>query len=380
MADSPRSSPTAETHPPVQPSTADTGSAAATTITDLAQPQTQPPTTEGESNPQDHAHLQIDEGNFDDDDSAYGSSVASSSISLASSITHYKYENGRRYHAFREGEYYLPNDEEEQARLDLQHHIYRLCLGGKLYEAPITNPQTVLDIGTGTGIWAIEFADEYPGSLVIGTDLSPIQPGFVPPNVKFYVDDFEQQWEFSEVGKFDYIHWRSLSGSTGDFPKLYAQALGNLKRGAWIEVQEYDAWVYSDDDESMSKAPWTLEWCETLNRVSTQFGKVLNVGRHHKRWLQEAGFVDVQEKVVKCPIGPWTRDSSLKELGRYERWHMNESVEAHSMALYTRVLNYTPEQAKVVFERVKMEFNDRNLHLYTVYRFLQGRRPLEGEV
>lgn len=50
------------------------------------------------------------------------------------------------------------------------------------------------------------------------------------------------------------------------------------------------------------------------------------------------------------------------------------------MALYTRVLNYTPEQAKVVFERVKMEFNDRNLHLYTVYRFLQGRRPLEGEV
>ena len=59
---------------------------------------------------------------------------------------------------------------------------------------------------------------------------------------------------------------------------------------------------------------------------------------------------------------------------------MNESVEAHSMALYTRVLNYTPDQAKVVFERVKMEFNDRNLHLYTVYRFLQGRRPRADEV
>merc|ERR1712230_286291 len=341
---------------------------------DLAQPQTQPPTTEGESNPQDHAHLQIDdEDNFNDADSAYGSSVASSSVSLASSITHYKYENGRRYHAFREGEYYLPSDEEEQARLDLQHHIYRLCLSGALYLAPISNPQTVLDIGTGTGIWAIEFADEYPGSLVIGTDLSPIQPGFVPPNVKFYVDDFEQDWEFPEVGKFDYIHWRSLSGSTGNWDKLYGQALRNLKEGeGWIEVQEYDAWVYSDDDLEMKKAPWTLEWCETLNRVSTQFGKMLNVGRHHKRWMQE--------KVVKCPIGPWTRDPSLKELGRYERWHMNESVEAHSMALYTRVLNYTPDQAKVVFERVKMEFNDRNLHLYTVYRFLQGRRPRADEV
>ncbi|PVH74265.1 putative methyltransferase [Cadophora sp. DSE1049] len=374
MAESPRST-GADASPTIQPPSTEIGT------TDLAQPQTQPPTTEGESNPQDHAHLQIDDEDSNDTDSAYGSSVASSSVSLASSITHYKYENGRRYHAFREGEYYLPNDEEEQARLDLQHHIYRLCLSGALYLAPISNPQTVLDIGTGTGIWAIEFADEYPGSLVIGTDLSPIQPGFVPPNVKFYVDDFEQNWEFPEVGKFDYIHWRSLSGSTGNWDKLYGQALRNLKEGeGWIEVQEYDAWVYSDEDLEMKKAPWTLEWCETLNRVSTQFGKVLNVGRHHKRWMQEAGFVDVEEKVVKCPIGPWTRDPSLKELGRYERWHMNESVEAHSMALYTRVLNYTPDQAKVVFERVKMEFNDRNLHLYTVYRFLQGRRPRADEV
>lgn len=122
----------------------------------------------------------------------------------------------------------------------------------------------------------------------------------MPPNVKFYVDDFEQDWEFPEVGKFDYIHWRSLSGSTGNWDKLYGQALRNLKEGeGWIEVQEYDAWVYSDDDLEMKKAPWTLEWCETLNRVSTQFGKMLNVGRHHKRWMQEAGFVDVQEKVVK---------------------------------------------------------------------------------
>jgi hypothetical protein len=31
----------------------------------------------------------------------------------------YTYENGRRYHSFHEGEYVLPNDEQEQDRLDL---------------------------------------------------------------------------------------------------------------------------------------------------------------------------------------------------------------------------------------------------------------------
>lgn len=44
--------------------------------------------------------------------------------------------------------------------MDLLNHIYRLALGGHLHLAPIgPNPQKVLDIGTGTGIWAIQFAE-----------------------------------------------------------------------------------------------------------------------------------------------------------------------------------------------------------------------------
>jgi ubiquinone/menaquinone biosynthesis C-methylase UbiE len=43
--------------------------------------------------------------------------------------------------------------------MDLLHHIYRLCLKGELHLAPIKNPQRVLDLGTGTGIWAIQFAE-----------------------------------------------------------------------------------------------------------------------------------------------------------------------------------------------------------------------------
>lgn len=73
-------------------------------------------------------------------------------------------------------EYMLPNDEREQDRLDLQHHSFRVMLNGKLGLAPIKSPNRVLDLATGTGIWAIEFAQENTESTVIGTDLSPIQP------------------------------------------------------------------------------------------------------------------------------------------------------------------------------------------------------------
>jgi 16S rRNA G527 N7-methylase RsmG len=54
----------------------------------------------------------------------------------------------------------LPNDEQESERLDIHHALMLHLLNGKLYWAPISNtPQRVLDLGTGTGIWAIDFGN-----------------------------------------------------------------------------------------------------------------------------------------------------------------------------------------------------------------------------
>lgn len=55
--------------------------------------------------------------------------------------------------------------------MDVQHALACALLDGKLALAPIASPLNVLDIGTGTGIWAIEFAEQNPASLVVGTDL-----------------------------------------------------------------------------------------------------------------------------------------------------------------------------------------------------------------
>jgi hypothetical protein len=49
----------------------------------------------------------------------------------------------------------------EQDRLDLQHHLFLLTFDGKLCLAPIEEMKggihNVIDIATGTGIWAIDF-------------------------------------------------------------------------------------------------------------------------------------------------------------------------------------------------------------------------------
>ncbi|KAH6721202.1 S-adenosyl-L-methionine-dependent methyltransferase, partial [Leptodontidium sp. MPI-SDFR-AT-0119] len=103
----------------------------------------------------------------------------------------YAFENGRGYHKFREGQYQLPNNEPEQAHKDMKNAMVVDLCGGKLHYAPLENFLEILDLGTGTGIWAIDIEDEYPSASVLGIDVSPIQPVWAPPNVKFMVDNFE---------------------------------------------------------------------------------------------------------------------------------------------------------------------------------------------
>ncbi|OLN85772.1 hypothetical protein CCHL11_07789 [Colletotrichum chlorophyti] len=138
----------------------------------------------------------------------------------------YMYENGRRYHRFREGQYNFPNDEAEQEREDMKHAMLKLLCNQKLHFAPIgDSPQQILDIGTGTGAWAIEMGDHYPGATVLGVDLSPIQRGWVPPNVKFEVDDVESEW-LCPRNHFDYIHARHTVMAIKDWKSPFRRSIG----------------------------------------------------------------------------------------------------------------------------------------------------------
>ena len=125
-------------------------------------------------------------------------------------------ENGRAYNKYRHGSYILPQDEAEQERLDIQHQIFLMTTPDqKLLLVPIQDRILhVLDLGTGTGIWAIDFADSHPEAEVIGVDLSPIQPRYNPPNCRFEADDFNFSW--IEHRNYDLIHGRILAASIRD--------------------------------------------------------------------------------------------------------------------------------------------------------------------
>ena len=102
----------------------------------------------------------------------------------------------------------------------------------------------------------------FPGAEIIGTDLSPGQPQWVPPNVRFEIDDAREPWTFP-LNHFDFIHARTLAGSLQDWPTFLKQCYKHLKPGGKLEIAEGRAnqwWAHDSVPEDSYTYKWLMEW------------------------------------------------------------------------------------------------------------------------
>ncbi|EED18314.1 conserved hypothetical protein [Talaromyces stipitatus ATCC 10500] len=296
----------------------------------------------------------------------------SDSTTVTPSVTDYVYENGRRYHRFREGSYPLPNDESEQERLDRCHKLWTRVMKGRPWKVPVDSPQKVLDIGCGTGAWAIMIADMFPNARVIGTELSPIQPSMVPLNVRFYIEDAEDEWTFDKG--FDLVHGRMLAGSIHDWTKFFGQAFAQLKPGGWLEMNEIEAKFYyqNENDERCVQLDMLTQ---VFNRESTNFGKGFNDVLLMPEAMRNAGFEDITIDIQKVPIGQWPENYSTKDLGLRVQAAAIEAIEPYILAIGTRVVEDPAWSIREIVRASQMSLHNRNYQLYVQAHFIWGRKP-----
>ncbi|KAK8017096.1 hypothetical protein PG993_015285 [Apiospora rasikravindrae] len=319
--------------------------------------------------PADDNHS-VDSNEFEPEEWDASSSNASTSIS--SSVYNHTFENGRRYHSYRHGRYPIPNDDLEQSREDMKHAMMLEMTDGKLFYAPVGDyPQKIIDIGTGTGIWAIEVGDQFASAEVMGIDLSPIQPVWLPPNVKFLIDDCEDEWLNGDG--WDLVHFRTMSAVLKNVPKMCEQAYANLKPGGWIEWQELHAWMQCDDGTMPPNDP-AFDFYKLFQQAFRRIGCDTALAANLDRPLKDAGFVNVQCVVKKIPVGQWARDKKLRLAG----WYLRTAIQEVLPALCGKplsVLGLNEVERELWRAAAMRAVNDDLVHRYWNMYFWYAQKP-----
>jgi ubiquinone/menaquinone biosynthesis C-methylase UbiE len=201
--------------------------------------------------------------------------------------------------------YQMPIDDEEMNRLDFQHYALRFAFRG-LYAAPIEQPVSILDVGTGTGRWAIEMANVFPRAHVVGLDINvpPIDEragsriDIRPPNYEFVAGNVLEGLPFAD-STFDFVHARLLVSAIPAERWFYviAELKRVTRRGGWIESVETIS--PQNNGPAFDKiASWTSQFLASR-------GVDFSYGAHVSEMMRVNGLTRVRSHMVPIPLGEW---------------------------------------------------------------------------
>ncbi|TWU76084.1 hypothetical protein ED733_007616 [Metarhizium rileyi] len=335
---------------------AETTSAGSSTLLRTTQTAMIEPSTESDD------EFDLDSGLLGDDTTA----------SLTSSIyASFAYERGRRYQSFESGRYPIPNDDLEQNREDMKHAMLMMLTEGKPFYSPIgTHPQKILDIGTGTGIWAIEVGDRYPSAHVCGIDLTPIQPEWVPANVSFLVDDCTLDWIERDV---DLAHFRFMVMILKDVPTVLTHAYESLRPGGWVELQELHGVPLCDDGTMTNDDPVKTLY-STAGEAYKKFGMSTSLPAALEPLLRQAGFENVHCQVLKVPIGTWAKDRMMRAIGLYQKMAVLDFIPTLTGRPF-QALRISEAEAEVRVALARKGLEDPSVHRFFNYYFWYAQKP-----
>ncbi|KAH7321339.1 S-adenosyl-L-methionine-dependent methyltransferase [Stachybotrys elegans] len=298
--------------------------------------------------------------------------ISISSTSILPSADQYELIHGRRYHGYQCGRYPLPNDILEQQREETLHAMMLQVTGNRLFYSDIgEHPQKIVDIGTGTGSWAIDVADLYPSASVIGTDLSPIQPTWLPVNARMFVEDCEEL-DWLHGNDIDLVHFRSVAGVLRNLHGILREAHSHLRSGGWVEFQEFaprilcDDGTMTDDDALAVFNDLAVEGMRRLGCTAFEPGMLEDA-------MKRTGFVNIQQVTTKIPISAWPQDTDMRIIGVLMREYVRESLDAYAAKPF-EAMGISREEGKAMIGRAEEALECEGVHRYMNFSFMFGRK------
>lgn len=257
--------------------------------------------------------------------------------------------------------YLLPKDGLEDRRLNYQHHVLYKTISNH-YLAPI-NPdtKTILDVGTGTGIWPGEMAALFPQAHIVGVDVTLTSlPTPLPANCLFARANILSGLPFPDQ-QFEFTHQRLLVAAipTRHWPAAIRELVRVTLAGGWVELLELG-------DTIQNAGPATTRFMKWMTDISKELGFEMDILHHLGDVLKQAGCEMVEAQDIPVPLGEWAGNTG--QMLKTDVLHGFSAIKDY----YCPRSNTPPE----VFEgmlQAAMEEWEQN-HTFYVFHSTYGRR------
>lgn len=176
------------------------------------------------------------------------------------------------------------------------------------FVAPVRQPLAILDVGTGSGRWAMELASQFPAAQVIGTDVVPpaVDDAKVlgngldqrPPNYTFVPGNVLEGLPFAD-SSFDFVHQRLLITAIPKdrWPHVIRELVRVTRPGGWVELAECGV---PEAGGPGYTGLWGT-WIEFLRGRGVDFA----LGHTLGQMLSDAGLAGVNQRGLYFPMGDW---------------------------------------------------------------------------
>ncbi|KIW06128.1 uncharacterized protein PV09_03293 [Verruconis gallopava] len=277
--------------------------------------------------------------------------------------------------------YFVPVDDEEEARLDNQHKLFFYVFSSRHFEPDIGSPRRILDCGYGLGTWAVQMAEDYPDAQVVAYDIHPVDHlSDGPENLTAEICDLNERLMLSrDEEPFDFIHSRCVGGGIrkSRWDSYIRDLRAMLRPGGYVQLAEYYLLFQSDNGKLDTTNPGLYRWSQMYFRVmESYYDRDPRIGRKLADKLRSQRFRHVRSKQYKIPIGPWHEDALMRSIGQENIANIDQLLDSHSIYPFTNAGpdSWTARDVENNKAWAVREINDPGLKLYVVLYVAWGQR------
>jgi hypothetical protein len=148
-------------------------------------------------------------------------------------------------------------------------------------------------------------------------------------------------------------------------------------------------------------------WIMKIGEGVEKFGLEHSPGSKLKKWVEEAGFINVVERPLPIPTGTWPKDKRMvrvrflftspnrfdlldpfaniavfslqKEIGAFDLISFLDNLEGLTMRIYSHAFSWTAEEVKVLCAQIRNDLKNPRLRMIHKFFVVYAQKPQDAE-